>query len=245
MSDALSYAGRSRLTLTICAWTGPMFVLMFVIGMLLAGLIPPPSPGLTAQAFEDALLAHRTYFRIGLLIALASSGLYAFFTAGVSVQLKRIEGDRSPMTYTQLGLGALTVLLIIFPLMFLMAAAYRPSRDANTIQLLADVALFPFVGAWMTVVFQWIAIALAVLTDTSKQPVFPRWAGYLNLWCAFQSLPSSVLFFVHHGPFAWNGILSYWLALTAFAGWILITTWLLLSAIRHDREHPRPTSDTA
>jgi hypothetical protein len=230
--------------LRICAWSGPVFVAAFLIGLLLAGLVPPPSPGLSAHDFADALISDRTRFRIGLLIGLASSGLYAFFCAGLTVQLKRIEGDRSPMSYAQLGLGVLAVLLIIFPLMFLLAAAYRPARGDDTVQLLADIALFPFVGAWMTVVFQWIATAIAIFSDNAQHPVFPRWAGYLSLWCALQSLPSSLLFFVHDGPLAWNGILSYWLALTAFAAWILAMSWLLLQPPRRGNRRPAPTPQT-
>lgn len=214
----------------LCAWSGPAFVLVFLIGLLVAGFVPPPAPALGANRIAHEILDSRDRIRVGLILALASVGLYAYFSAGLSVQLKRIEGQHSPMTYAQLGLGVLAVLLVIFPLMWLLTAAYRPSRSADLVHLLSDMAWFPFVGAWMTVVFQWLATAVAIFQDDREDPVFPRWAGYFNLWVAAQSLPSTLLFFVHDGPFAWDGIFSFWFALTAFAGWILVMAALMIRA---------------
>ena len=150
----------------------------------------------------------------------------------LTVQLKRIEGRHSPLAYAQLGLGVLAILEVIFPMMFLLAAAFRPDRAASSVQLLSDIALLPFVGAWMTVVFQWIATAIVIFQDTSPDPAFPRWAAYLNLWVAIASIPSSILQFVHRGPFAWNGILSFWFAAAAFGIWILVMSVLMIQAIK-------------
>jgi hypothetical protein len=216
-----------------CAWCGPVFVIIFLLGLLVAGLIPLPAPNLSAQGLAAEILGDdRTRLRTGLLIALAATGLYGFFSAGISVHLKRIEGRDSPMTYAQLGLGVLVVLLLIFPLMGLMVAAYRPERDSELIRLLIDSSLFPVIGAWMTVVCQWVACAIAIFQDDCADPVFPRWAGYLNLWCAVSSLPSSLLFFVHDGPFAWNGLFSFWLALSAFGAWIVVMSVLVIRSGR-------------
>jgi hypothetical protein len=215
----------------ICAWSGPVFLVLFFVALPIAHLLPPPSPGLPAARFARELIGNRTQFRIGLILGLAAAPLYAFTCAGLTIQLKRIEGRHSPLAYAQLGLGICAILEILFPFMFLLAAAFRP-RTAQQIQLLGDIALLPFVGAWMTVVFQWIATALVIFQDKRPDPIFPRWAGYMNLWVAVASIPSTLLQFVHHGPFAWNGILSYWFAAGAFGIWILVMSVLLLKAIR-------------
>jgi hypothetical protein len=220
----------------LCAWSGPVFMVAFLIGLLMAGLVPPPAPGVSAAVFTHRLLAHRELFRVGIVIALASVPLFGVFTAGLTVQLKRIEGAHSPMSYVQLGLGMLAVLLILFPMFWLLAAAFRPGRSDQLIQLLGDMAFLPFVGAWMTVVFQWIATAVAIFSDDAPEPVFPRWAAYFNLWVALLSVPSTLLNFVHSGPFAWNGLFSFWFALGTFGAWILVMTYLLLAAIRRQRE---------
>ena len=210
-----------------------MFLVLFFVALPLANLLPPPSPGLPAGQFVHQLIgSHRGEVRVGLLLACAATPLYGFLCAVLTVQMKRIEGRHSPLAYAQLGLGVLAILEVIFPMMFLLAAAFRPGRSAADVQLLADIALLPFVGAWMTVVFQWIATALVIFADDREHPIFPRWAGYLNLWVAIASIPSSILQFVHHGPFAWNGILSYWFAAAAFGIWILVMSVLLIQAIK-------------
>jgi hypothetical protein len=69
------------------------------------------------------------------------------------------------------------------------------------------------------------------MRDGSEQPVFPRWLGYLNFWCAIGSLPAAGLYFVMDGPLAWNGILSWWLPVVAFSVWVLSMFVTLLRAI--------------
>jgi hypothetical protein len=228
--DGLTRAGV--FSQMFCAWSGPAFIALFFIGLPLANLLPPPAPNLPAREFAHQLIGNRTEFRIGLIMGLAATPLYGFLCAGLSVQLKRIEGRYSPLAYAQLGLGVLAILEVLFPFFFLLAAAYRPGRSEQLIQMLGDVALLPFVGAWMTVVGQWIATAIVIFQDRSPEPVFPRWAAYLNLWVAIASLPSTVLQFVHSGPLAWNGLLSYWFAAAAFGGWIVVMSALLIRAIR-------------
>jgi hypothetical protein len=216
-----------------------VFLVLFFCALPLANLLPPPSPGLPAGRFAHELIGNRTEFRLGLILGLIACPLYAFVCAAVTVQLKRIEGRYSPFAYAQLGLGVLAVLEVLFPFMFLLAAAYRPERSAAQVQLLSDIALLPFVGAWMTVVFQWLATAIVILQDKRAEPIFPRWAGYLNLWVALGSIPSTLLQFVHRGPFAWNGIFSYWFGAAAFGIWILVMSVLMISAIkRQGRELP-------
>ncbi|MHB8691243.1 MAG: hypothetical protein ACYDHH_08350 [Solirubrobacteraceae bacterium] len=84
----------------------------------------------------------------------------------------------------------------------------------------------------MTVVFQWLATAIVILQDKRAEPIFPRWAGYLNLWVALGSIPSTLLQFVHRGPFAWNGIFSFWFGAAAFGIWILVMSVLMISAVK-------------
>ena len=93
-------------------------------------------------------------------------------------------------------------------------------------------------GAWFTVVPQWAVTGIAILQDTREQPIFPRWSGYANLWFAVLSLPSTGLYFLKVGPFAWDGMLAFWLAGGAFFGWAIIMTVVMLKAIRQQYSSP-------
>ena len=226
----------------VCAWSGLAMMLPSLIGLLLADLVPPPAPGLTAKELTHQLLAHPTDLRIGLLLTAAAAPAYALLSAGLAVQMKRIEGRYSPLAYAQLGLGVLAVLEILFPIMVLLAAAFRPGRSDALVQLLGDVALLPFVGLWMTTAFQWLALAVVILQDRRPNPIFPRWGAYLSIWAVVAELPSTALFFVHGGPFAWNGIFSWWLALACFGGWTVAVSALLLRAVKRQEAELWPAA---
>jgi hypothetical protein len=64
--------------------------------------------------------------------------------------------------------------------------------------------------------------------------VFPRWAGYFNLWVALLISPAGIVVFFKHGPFAWNGLFGFFLPLTAFAAWIAVMVVVLLRAVEND-----------
>ena len=96
-----------------------------------------------------------------------------------------------------------------------------------------DTAWLLFVAITSTPILQTLSIGIAIFLDTpdNPNPVFPRWAGYLNFWIAMMFLPGSITVFFHTGPFAWNGILVWYLPLTAFAVWMVTMSILVLRAI--------------
>ncbi|MET0983808.1 MAG: hypothetical protein ABW034_00230 [Steroidobacteraceae bacterium] len=68
-------------------------------------------------------------------------------------------------------------------------------------------------------------------------PIFPRWFGWFNIWIVIIYLPGSFIALFKRGPFAWNGLLAWWIPLTLFVIWMVATTYLLLKAIeRQERE---------
>jgi hypothetical protein len=61
---------------------------------------------------------------------------------------------------------------------------------------------------------------------------YRRWVGYAKLMILF--LPGALLPFFHAGPFAWNGIIGFWLVAVAFFGWIFMMWRMTVRAIRND-----------
>jgi uncharacterized membrane protein YraQ (UPF0718 family) len=55
-------------------------------------------------------------------------------------------------------------------------------------------------------------LAILTLADKRPDPTYPRWFGYLNLWCGTLFVPAGLIFFFKDGPFSWNGILAWWVA---------------------------------
>lgn len=228
---------RSQL---LCVWSGPLFCVMFGVGMvLLAQFLPPPAANDSVEEVVELYSEHTDRLRAGLVLMMIGAAFFASWSAAISVALKRIEGRASPMTYTQLACGAAGVLVITLPVMVMIVASFRPDRNPEITQTLNDLAWILFIMVFAPVMVQCLSIAVAVLTNP-EQRVFPRWVAYFNLWCAFLLLPGSLIPFFKSGPFAWHGILEFWLAAAVFFGWLIVMTTVLLGAVRRQSEAPEP-----
>lgn len=224
----------------VCALSGVGVVVLFFLGFwAVAGFIPPPAPTSSADVVAALFREHHDRIRVGLLIATVAAALLVPWSAEMALQLRRIEGARPVLSLTQFGLGAILALEFIYLIFFWLVAAYRPDRDPGQIQTLNDMAWIPFVGLVSTGVLQALVIGVAMLRDGDRAPVFPRWAGYANIWIALLYVPGALNVFFQTGPFAWNGLLAFYLVLVAFTGWMLLNSYLLLGAIRTDRPEAR------
>jgi hypothetical protein len=111
----------------------------------------------------------------------------------------------------------------------------RSERPEEIILSWSDWGWITFYGVTCTAVIQCIAIAVAIFNDRRLIPLFPRWAGFFNLWVAPPFCPGTILMFVKNGPFAWNGLFVFWIPFAAFVVWMVVMTKLLLQAVeRHD-----------
>jgi hypothetical protein len=223
------------LTQKACAWCGPALVVGCVIGLLLlAHFAPPPAPSLSAARIA-AIFEQRTIpIRFGVMLVVFAAALLGPFIAVISVHMRRIEGPRPTLSYLQLVFGACFIMEIIFPMMAIQTAAFRPERDQAIQQTLHDFGWLTFFGVASTAFVQLVIIGVVILQDSGPTPVFPRWAGYFNIWVGFAFSPGTVMIFFKSGPLAWNGIFIFWIPFTAFFLWLIIMPWLLLKAI--DRE---------
>jgi len=215
----------------LCAWCGPAAIVLFMVGFwFIAGLVPPPSPHDTALQVVAIYHHHTNLKRLGLVVVMMAGAMTAPFVASISTQMKRIEGQYSPLSYTQLGLGMIGVLLFIIPAFMFEAALFRPDRAPSLVLALSDLAWLPFIGAFMPAFFQNLAIAASCFQDTEER-VFPRWLGYFNVWVAIAFVPGILINFLHGGPFAWNGVFCFWLPLSVFGVWFFVMFWALRRGI--------------
>lgn len=218
----------------ICAWGGPFCAALLGVGLLMAGFVPPPSPDLSSAEIASIYQNHAAMIRAGMILGLAGITGYIALVCVISVQMRRMQGISRLPVYLQLGAGSIGVLTVMFPLMIFAITAFRPERDQVLTQLLNDAGWLIIIPAFPTFIAQFFGIAFGVLQDGSAKPVFPRWAAYFNMWAALLLVPGAFSYFLRTGPFAWNGLLSFWIAATAFFMWLLIMTALTLRAIDGD-----------
>jgi hypothetical protein len=209
----------------VCIWAGIGFAPVFLIGFaLVAGFIPPQSPGMTADEVAKMFSEERNRIRVGIWIATAAAPLLAFFVAALTHQIRRIAGSDSPLATAQTIAGSCLILEFLFPQLVWQTAAYRSERSPEMIQMLNDLAWLPYVGIVGTAMAQMAIVALVVFQDSRPEPVLPRWSAYLNIWAAVGVLPGSLVVFVHSGPLAWNGILAWYVLCISFFVWMVTMT---------------------
>jgi hypothetical protein len=226
-----------------CAWSGIACVVLFLLGFwVIAGFIPPPSPKASGEDLARLFTQDRTRIRIGMIVSLFAAALLASWSAAITVQLRRMERRGTVLAYTNLAVGALFVLEFIISLIIWQSMTFRV-RDPQILLAMNDTAWLLFVAITSTPVLQTVVIGTAIFRDTKDNPVFPRWAGYLNYWVAVLFLPGTVTVFFHDGPFAWNGVFTWYLPLTVFAVWMVTLSVLMLRAIAAQEQHHEPRWD--
>ena len=197
-------------------WSGPVMIIVMFAGMIIAGLVPPPTP----EASQEEVLAfysnNPVRVRLGTLLVLSGAALLIPWSAILAEQTKTIPGISPALIYTQFGAGVANCLLILIPMLFFAIAAYRPGENADITFMLNDFAWITFIMPYSCGLLQFSALGLAILSDKRAQPAFPRWSGYLNLFVAIGLTPSGLLTFFKAGPFAWSGLFAYWIPFTVF-----------------------------
>jgi hypothetical protein len=219
-------------TQKICAISGYVCIVLFGLAFWpTSKFIPVPGPGLNALQVASLYQNNANGIRFGMLIMTIAGSLVAPFVAVISVQMKRIEGVSPILTYTQLASGSVGALFFIIPALVFGAAAYRPDRAPELTLLLNDLAWFFMVMPVGPAIVQNLAIAFAILGDKRKHPVFPRWLGFFNIWVGLFILPGGLMTFFKSGAFAWNGLLSFYVAGTVFGVWFQVMVFQLFKAI--------------
>jgi hypothetical protein len=218
----------------ISAWCGPLFLVTFVYFWGVAGHnIPNPAPSLTAEALKARYLADLGQIRLGFIVSLITVYLYMPWSALLAGQMSRIEGKNMPvLSFLQLIGGGLTVMVVSFSAMFWAVAAFRPERDAADFQLLTDTGWLCIDLLYTCTTLQMVAAALVGLADKSVTPLFPRWVCFLTIWCSISFFLASLTGVLKTGPFAWNGLLSYYIPYFCWLCWFSIASIFMIREVR-------------
>ena len=141
------------------------------------------------------------------------------------------------MAYLQLLGGGLTVMVVSFSAFFWVAAAFRPDQAPETTRMLTDLGWLCIDLQYACTTLQMIAAALVGLSDRRPQTLFPRWVCYLTIWCGLSFIPASLTGVVKTGPFAWDGLLSYYIPYACWLGWFGIASFYMIKEVKRRAEH--------
>lgn len=219
---------RIQLWSAACGWAFP---LVLFGGIILAGFLPPPSPGQSAEEVKAMYQDGTDLRRLGFTLLFVGAGIQAPLFVAISQQLDRIPGAKA-LSRLQLMAAALSVLAVLLPSLFFLTAAFDPDRPAEVTKALHDLAMIPFIGNWVPATIQGVAVGLAVLMQRGPTYVLPRWFGYLNLWLAFLFIAGTFVWFFQEGALAWNGAVTFWIVAVTFGLWFNVMAVVLRKAIK-------------
>jgi hypothetical protein len=214
-----------------CVWVSLLGFVLIFLALLVAGWFPIPAAHHSAAYIGRYYRSHADGIRLGAVLLTAGAALLAPLAAVIAVYVKRIEGEFSPLAYLELGMGSASPLAISITSFFWWTAAFRPDRDPVVTQSWNDAGWLCLTAVIFLVVLQFLAIAVAIFTDRSERPMFPRWLAYLSVWTSLLLVPSVLCLWFKHGPFAWNGIASLYLAFVVVGAWVVAMIVNLLRVI--------------
>lgn len=220
----------------LAAWCGPLFVLLLAAGLLVARLVPPPAASDSAARIADFYRLHAGQLRAGMLIALVGASLGIPFVVALTRQLRLANPRLAVLADTQLMAGIVFLIGVLIPVVLIATASFRTGRSPELTQLLNDVAFTMLLWAFAPATIEAVAVGLAVLSDRSASPLFPRWTGYLDLGAGATYALGAPTLFVKRGAFGWDGALAFWLVFAVFGVWVLVTFAMLLRAIDRPAE---------
>lgn len=226
-----------------CVYSGLWMLVIFLIGFwVVAGFIPPPSPQSSGPELVRLFSEDRTRIRAGMIVSVFAAAFLASWSAALTVQMLRMSRGNAVLAYANLALGALFVLEFIFSLVIWQSMTFRP-RDPEILLAMNDTAWLLFTTITSTPVLQTAVIGAAILRDKHTRPLMPRWSGYLNLWVGLVFLSGTMTVFFHDGPFAWNGLFTWYVPVVVFGIWIITLSILMLRAIAREESEEATESD--
>jgi hypothetical protein len=225
-------------TLNLCAWMGPAFVILFVIGAVPAGYFPPPVAATGADATAAHYVNNIDWIRFGCIVMEIASVLFAPFGIAIACATRRAESGLPILFYLQLILVTVCTIVILYIPLYWAIAAFRPgSVSAEITQTWNDCGWFGLYFTWPPFSLWCFVIAAAILGDKSPRPCFPRWVGFLNIWAGIVYAPAALTIYFKSGVFSWNGLICFWFVVVVFFIWIVTMSVLV---IRGTATNPTP-----
>ena len=216
----------------VLAYSGFALVISLLLTQgWLMGFIPPPSPALSAEQLAQIFIDRKTDIRIGALIQCICYTFYGTWGIAITMFIRKMERGLPVLTYASIAnVGGGYVFFLLMPITWA-TLAFRPElMDPRFLQIMNDWVWFVFLLSWPPFAIFMILIAVAIFCDHNRPTVFPRWVAFFNLWCAILIVPAALIEFFKQGPFAYDGIISFWFIYIVFFGWMMVMTVVTLRA---------------
>lgn len=216
--------------------TLPVVAIVWISAFFLfPGFVHPMSPNMSAEQVASFYQDETARIRYSMI-------LFNWFGVGLipivillAMQVRRMAHRTPILSYSLIAAAGGPPALFLIANMFWLLGSFRPDRAPELTQLLNDLAWLTFTLLVPYLIAQCLLLALAIYWDQQEQPVFTPWVAYFNLVIAAALIPATFAALSFDGPFAWDGVLSFWLKNIAIAVWILVMGVVLAQAIKQQR----------
>jgi hypothetical protein len=228
---------RSFLSQKIALWCNLVFVGMTAVGWLgIAHFILPVHADKGLEGTKDWYThQHHWGVIVGCTIFYIAAGLLTPGSIAFGVMLSKIEGRHPIWSFTTAVCGVFISLIIFFNCCAWIVAAYRPETGADVIQAWNDWAWFAFLLGWIYLSIEMVATGLVELMDAREQPMIPRWLTWYTFAGAVTIFFAAGPAFAKSGPFAYHGLLAFYVPVVIWGTYISLTTWFMLQELERER----------
>lgn len=218
----------------VFAWAGPLYLGgLLIFWGLVAGYIPAPAQYWSAQEITQFFLDNNIRIRTGMVGTMFIAPFYYLWSLVICSLMRRIEGQNGLLSQVEFVGGIATAFVtLVFGWMFLTASFRTELRSPEDIQLLSDLGWLFFDMTIMVTLLQMCAFGTALLLDKREVKLFPTWLAWFTYGVAATFLTAYLMPFFVSGPFAWHGLVTYWVVLSGFFIWMLLTCYYIFPAIK-------------
>lgn len=222
----------------ILLWTLPVVGLIWLSAFLLfPGFVQPMSPTLSAEQVAAFYRDPENLPRIRYSMIVFNWFAVGFIPilALIVLQIRRMAHRTPIFSYAIIACAAGGPTIFLMANLFWLLAAFRPERDPQQTMMFNDLAWVTFSSQVGFLIAQSVILALAIYLDRQARPVFRPWVAHFNLVVAVLLIPAAFVGLALEGPFAWDGLLSFWVRNIAIGLWIVVMGLVLGQAITRQR----------
>ncbi|PHH67213.1 hypothetical protein CDD81_2982 [Ophiocordyceps australis] len=240
MENALDSWGRSHSVSPLnfqyaCAMSGLMCLVCWVVGFASSGFIPSIPPWWDAQQTAKHYRDHETGIQAGTVMMLLSAILYLPFTIAMARHMQCIPNIDYVIHTLQLAAGIVATTTYTVTCMALGTANFRLAhRPPEITQAFSDLYWIASFFEALPFTFQSFAFAYATIVDPRPRRPFPKSIALINIAVPVLYFPSTLVHCTTTGVLAWNGAISYWVAVVGFFVQILVDVICLVLAAPSD-----------
>ncbi|VUC36327.1 unnamed protein product [Clonostachys rosea] len=213
---------------------GAAAVILFILSFAIAGFIPPPKPSWGADKIAQIYQDNTRRIHAGAAINMIAGGFYLPFSAAISYQIRRVPKIPYIIHQVQLASASAGIWTFMLPGIVLAIASYRPDRPIEITYALNDFFWLVAFMPWPTFMVQNFAFAYAIIFDARKKPLFPKELAFINILMPIIFALATGMHTVYSGPFAWNGVITFYLVGFTFVVQVCADSVCLALAAREE-----------